>query len=232
MNGETVADVALFWHAIGIAGGVIFYGRFYVQWIASERAGRSVMPLLFWYMSSIGSVLLMAFAVATRSPLGALGQNFNLVVYGRNLIHIWRERGTLTPLRRNLVNGTMFVVAAAAIYLLVYVWLREVEHVQQQPEHVSRQVWFWLAIGVIGQALFAARSLVQWLATERQRRSVIPPSFWYLSLVASALQAGAFLQRGEWVFGAGMIATIFIYLRNIWLIRKESPESIANEART
>lgn len=230
MNGAVATDVSTFWHAIGIAGGVIFYGRFYVQWIASERAGRSVMPLLFWYMSSIGSVLLMAFAVATRSPLGALGQNFNMVVYGRNLIHIWRENGTLTPLRRHLVNSTMFVVAVAAIYLLVHVWLREVEHVQQQPEHVSRRVWFWLAVGVIGQALFAARFLVQWLATERQRRSVVPPSFWYLSLVASTLQAAAFLQRQEWVFGIGMLATIFIYFRNIWLIRKQNPESAAREA--
>ncbi len=221
MNGDAAASVSQFWHILGGVGAVIFYGRFYVQWIASERAGRSVMPLLFWYMSSVGSVMLMAYAVVSRSPLGALSQNFNIVVYGRNLIHIWRENGTLTPLRKRLVYVVVGAVALAAIYLLVWVWAWEIQEVQQQPDDVSRQVWLWLGIGVAGQALFAARFLVQWLATERARRSVVPPSFWYLSLGASVLQAAAFLQRGEWIFGVGMLATVLIYLRNIWFVRKE-----------
>lgn len=213
------ADIGTLWHAVGIIGGLIFYGRFYVQWIASERAGRSVMPLLFWYMSSVGSVLLMAFAVVTRSPLGALGQNFNLVVYGRNLIHIWREQGTLTPLRRRLVHGTVLLIGIPALYLLVRVWLGEYHEKKSHAE-----VWYWLAIGVAGQALFAARFAVQWAATEMKKRSVVPPMFWYLSVVASALQSAAFLQRREWVFGIGMLATIVIYLRNIWLIRRAGTE--------
>ena len=90
MDDAARGDLALIWQAIGIAGGLIFYGRFYVQWIASERAGKSVMPIVFWYMSSVGSVLLMMFAFVSQSPVGALGQSFNLVVYSRNLIHIWR----------------------------------------------------------------------------------------------------------------------------------------------
>lgn len=227
MDGGAAADISVFWQAIGIIGGLIFYGRFYVQWIASERAGRSVMPLLFWYMSSVGSVSLMVFAVATQSPLGALSQSFNLIVYGRNLIHIWWEHGTLSPTRRRLVQGTVAIVAVVALYFLVQIWLGRYHQVQEQPEHVSRRVWFWLAVGVAGQALFAARFIVQWAATELQRRSVIPRSFWYLSVAASGLQAAAFLQqpRPEWVFGIGMIATIFIYLRNIWFVHKAGEDS-------
>src|SRR5262245_18044020 len=116
----------------------------------------------------------MAFAVVTRAPLGALGQNFNLIVYGRNRIHIWREQGTLTPRRRHLVHGTVALVGVPALYLLVRVWLGEYHHVQAKPDAESRQVWFWLAIGVVGQALFAARFLVQWAASEMKRRSVVP----------------------------------------------------------
>ncbi len=224
MDGVAVRDISALWHTIGIVGGVIFYGRFYVQWIASERAGRSVMPLLFWYMSSVGSVLLVGYSVATQSPLGALGQNFNLVVYGRNLIHIWREKGTLTRRRRHLVHGTILLVGIPAIYLLGRVWLSEYQHTQAQPPEVARRVWFWLAIGAVGQALFAARFLLQWAATEMKRRSVVPPAFWYLSLLASALQAATFFQRREWVFAIGMAATIVIYLRNIWLVRKAGDE--------
>ncbi len=214
----------MFWHAVGIAGGITFYGRFYVQWIASERAGRSIMPILFWYMSSLGSILLLAFAVATRSPVGALGQNFNLVVYGRNLIHLWRESGTLTPFRYRAVHVTVGAVAVVAFVLVAQVWWREYEHVKAEPPHVSRVVWIWLAAGVAGQALFAARFLVQWIATERRKQSVIPASFWYLSVAASSLQAASFMQRREWVFGLGMLATLFIYFRNIWFIHRSSAD--------
>jgi len=213
-------SVSALWHVVGTLGALIFYGRFYVQWFASERAGRSVMPILFWYMSCLGSVLLMVFAVATRSPLGALSQNFNLVPYGRNLLHIWREEGTLTPLRRRLVNGVMVIVGVVAVCLLAYVWIGEHAHLQKQPDHVAREVWIWLAVGAVGQMLFAARFLVQWLATERQRRSVVPPAFWYLSLAAALLQTPVYFHRREWEFGIGMLATIVIYLRNIWLLRR------------
>src|SRR5689334_1150179 len=112
-------QVSPLWYAVGIAGGIIFYGRFYAQWIASERAGRSVMPILFWYMSAIGSVLLMAFAVVTRSPLGALGMNFNLIPYGRNLLHIWRENGTLTPFKQRFVSVGIVIVGIIAVALLL-----------------------------------------------------------------------------------------------------------------
>lgn len=221
MDSATANAVPAYWHFIGIIGGAIFFGRFYVQWLASERAGRSVMPILFWYMSSIGSVLLTTFAVATRSPVGALGQSFNLVVYGRNLIHIWRDQGTLTPLRSRIVNGMVVIVAIMAIILVVYVWRGEYAHAKTKPEAISRSLWFWLAIGVVGQALFAARFIVQWVATEMQKKSVVPAAFWYLSVLAASLQAISFLQRREWVFGIGLLATLLIYLRNIWFVHRE-----------
>lgn len=220
MDPAPATEPGLGWQIVGIAGGVIFYGRFYVQWIASERAGRSVMPIVFWYMSSLGSVLLMLFAVITRSPIGTLGQNFNLVVYGRNLIHIWREQGVLTPLRYRLVHGIVAVVAVIAVGLLIYVWWSEYEYTQTQPEHVTRRVWLWLAVGVVGQALFAARFLLQWAATEMQRRSVIPKAFWYLSFSAALLQGLSFFEQQEWVFAAGMAATLVIYARNIWFVHR------------
>ena len=215
MDAQAAANIGPIWFGIFIVGSVIFYGRFYVQWIASERAGRSVMPLVFWYMSSAGSILMMALAVALRSPLGVLSFGFNLLVYGRNLIHIWREQGTLTALRRRLVNGAVIALSIPAVYLLVSVWLGEYHHSKSQP-----QVWIWLAIGVAGQALFAARFVVQWAATEMKRRSVVPPSFWYLSFAASLMQSVSFLQRHEWIFGIGMLTTIPIYLRNIWMVRR------------
>jgi lipid-A-disaccharide synthase-like uncharacterized protein len=209
------------WALFGTVGALIFYGRFYVQWIVSERRKRSVIPTVFWYMSSVGSVMLLAYAVASQSPLGALGQTFNIGVYSRNLVHIWREQGKLTRRRNVLVHGAVAVVVLVSVVLLALTWTREVALTRAAAPGEAAEVWIWLAVGVLGQLFFALRFLVQWLATEIKRKSVVPPAFWYLSLVAALLQMAAFLQRHEWIFAAGMAATIVIYARNIWLIQVE-----------
>jgi lipid-A-disaccharide synthase-like uncharacterized protein len=80
-----------FWLAIGFLGQAVFTGRFLVQWIASERAGRSVVPVLFWFLSIAGSLLLLVYAVHRRDPVFMLGQSAGLLVYFRNLHLIRRE---------------------------------------------------------------------------------------------------------------------------------------------
>ena len=210
------------WTALGVAGGVIFYGRFYVQWIASELKKRSVVPIAFWYMSSVGSLMLLAYAVYTQSPLGALGQSFNIVVYSRNLIHIWRDKGRLSKRLSVAVHLVAGVAGLVAILLVVLTWHREYR-ISAASDEASR-TWFWLTVGLVGQVLFACRFLVQWIATERKRRSVVPTSFWYLSVVAATLQMSCFVQRAEWVFAVGMFATILIYVRNLWFVHSGRPE--------
>jgi len=81
-----------FWLALGLTGQAAFSGRFLVQWIASERAGRSVVPLAFWIFSVIGSALLLAYAIYRRDPVFILGQSFGILIYARNLYFIRRER--------------------------------------------------------------------------------------------------------------------------------------------
>jgi lipid-A-disaccharide synthase-like uncharacterized protein len=217
------------WHGLGIAGGLLFYGRFIVQWIASERRRESVMPDVFWYMSSVGSVSLLAYAVWSQSPLGALGQNLNIVIYGRNITHRWRERGILTDRRNAMLQVLMLTVAVTGVSLTAWTWIREYEINQAAHPAEATTTWAWLAVGVVGQALFASRFLIQWIATERARRSVVPRSFWYFSVSAASLQLATFLQRQEWVFAAGMGLTILIYLRNLWFIhRGKAPEGLSS----
>ncbi len=205
-------------HALGIVGGVLFFGRFYVQWIASELRRESVMPLAFWYMSACGSLMLLTYAVLTRSPVGAIGHNLNIVIYGRNLAHIWRRKGRLSPARNKALHVAMFAIVIVATVFVVQTWYREYQVNQDAGADAARATWLWLAVGLLGQAMFAARFLVQWIATERKRESVIPVSFWYLSFGAAALQASAFVQRGEWVFVVGMLSTMFIYARNLYFV--------------
>ncbi|MGZ5198472.1 MAG: lipid-A-disaccharide synthase N-terminal domain-containing protein [Telluria sp.] len=81
-------------------------------------------------------------------------------------------------------------------------------------------VW-WLVIGFGGQALFMARFLVQWLVSERERRSVIPISFWYFSIGGALVLLVYALHRRDPVFIAGQLLGVLIYLRNLHLIRLE-----------
>ena len=84
----------LAWVAIGLFGQLMFTMRFLVQWIASERAHRSIVPELFWYFSMAGGVILFAYAVHRQDPVFILGQSMGLFIYARNiwLIHAEKRR--------------------------------------------------------------------------------------------------------------------------------------------
>jgi lipid-A-disaccharide synthase-like uncharacterized protein len=86
------------WAWVGIAAQAMFTGRFLVQWIASERAGRSVVPFAFWILSIAGGALLLVYALYRRDPVFILGQAFGVFIYLRNLSFVMRERrGEVVP---------------------------------------------------------------------------------------------------------------------------------------
>jgi lipid-A-disaccharide synthase-like uncharacterized protein len=81
----------LFWLIFGFSGQVLFSLRFVVQWWRSERAGRSVIPLAFWYLSLAGGAVLLTYAIYRRDPVFILGQLTGVAVYTRNLVLLRRE---------------------------------------------------------------------------------------------------------------------------------------------
>jgi len=81
---------------IGFVGQGFFTSRFLVQWIASERQGRSVVPGVFWFLSIAGGATLLAYALWRRDPVFVAGQALGLVVYLRNLMLIGRS-GKVAP---------------------------------------------------------------------------------------------------------------------------------------
>jgi lipid-A-disaccharide synthase-like uncharacterized protein len=80
------------WVILGFTAQAMFSARFLVQWIASERAGRSVIPLAFWTFSIAGGVLLLAYALYRKDPVFIAGQAFGVFVYVRNLYFVLRDR--------------------------------------------------------------------------------------------------------------------------------------------
>ncbi len=92
------------WLLFGLLGNLVFSSRFLVQWIASERAGASVVPTVFWHLSLVGSVVLLAYALHRRDPVFVLAYLPNGFVYLRNLVLI----------RRSTDHGRMPASAARA----------------------------------------------------------------------------------------------------------------------
>src|ERR1700722_4130714 len=83
------------WLLIGFVGTGLFASRFIVQWYQSEREGRSVIPVAFWYCSLLGGLVTLAYTIHLQSVPLSLGQGSGLIVYSRNLYLIFRERSLL-----------------------------------------------------------------------------------------------------------------------------------------
>jgi len=85
-------DDDLLWLVVGFGGQVLFMGRFVIQWLVSERSGRSVIPVSFWYFSILGALVLLVYAAHRRDPVFVAGQLLGVLIYLRNLRLIWLER--------------------------------------------------------------------------------------------------------------------------------------------
>ncbi len=85
-----------YWVIFGLIGNAVFSMRFLVQWIASEKAGESVIPLSFWYWSIAGSIIMALYFVARRDPVGILGYLPNTWIYIRNLHLIRKKKRAMT----------------------------------------------------------------------------------------------------------------------------------------
>lgn len=82
------------WIGIGFLGQGLFFGRWLVQWIASERNAESRVPISFWYMSLIGGLITLTYAIYRMDPVFIAGQSVGSVVYLRNLVLIHRTNPT------------------------------------------------------------------------------------------------------------------------------------------
>ena len=80
------------WLIIGFTAQALFSSRFLVQWIASERAQKSVVPLAFWFLSLIGGGLLLSYAIWRKDPVFIIGQSAGVIIYSRNLHLIFKEK--------------------------------------------------------------------------------------------------------------------------------------------
>jgi lipid-A-disaccharide synthase-like uncharacterized protein len=81
-----------FWLAFGLVAQLFFTARFLVQWISSERAGKSVVPMAFWFFSMGGGLMTLVYGVVKREPVIILGQALATIIYVRNIMLILKNR--------------------------------------------------------------------------------------------------------------------------------------------
>ena len=115
---SSVFDVVLDWAKVestwgfmlvvfGIFAQAMFFGRWVIQWIASEKRGESHMPELFWWLSLVGASMLLVYFILRGEPVGVLGQSVGWTVYSRNLILIKKKRQAVVVLNdENKPAGT------------------------------------------------------------------------------------------------------------------------------
>ena len=87
---------AQIWLGIGFFGQAMFFGRFFIQWLASEKARQSVIPTAFWYFSIAGGTILLIYSIYRQDPVFIAGQGLGLLIYFRNLYFVRRKDGLNT----------------------------------------------------------------------------------------------------------------------------------------
>ncbi|HEC69670.1 MAG TPA: lipid A biosynthesis protein [Candidatus Omnitrophica bacterium] len=85
-------EVETFWLILGFLGQFLFFLRFFLQWIVSEKKKESTIPLSFWYFSIGGGLILLSYAIYRRDPVFILGQSLGVLIYARNLYFIYKKK--------------------------------------------------------------------------------------------------------------------------------------------
>ena len=192
------------WTLFGMIGNLLFTTRVVIQWVASERQGKTVVPISFWWLSLSGALVLNVYAFGQGELPFVLGYTASLMPYTRNLIIAYRP--DRPP--RNTAAIAMIAVFLACIPVFADLWLAALQ-----------DIWFYF--GMLGTAIFGSRFYLQWIHSESKRRSELPLSFWYASFIGSLILLAYSLIRQDLVFILGFVFNTVPYTRNIILIYRE-----------
>jgi lipid-A-disaccharide synthase len=193
--------------ALGYLGQACFFARFFVQWLASERARRSIVPRSFWWLSLLGAGLVSVYATHQGSRLLLFGYLVSAAIAARNLT----LSGRPSRLDPRWAGALALVVAVTSLAIAFLV------------EKRAADTFAWVALGGLGQALWQARFPLQWWRSERAGYSHFPPLFWWLSLGGNAFLLVYALHLGDPVYVAGFVPGPLLQLRNLMLGRRSAP---------
>jgi lipid-A-disaccharide synthase-like uncharacterized protein len=207
-----------FWSILGFTAQILFTGRVIIQWVASERAKKSVAPPAFWWMSLVAACFMIFYSFVRTVDKTLQTPNALPILVGTIV--------TLAPYIRNLMLSyhvkkkwhILSYFASGAILIICIIILAN------SKITVIRTKWFFL--GTAGSLIWFSRFLLQWYFAEKNKKSYFPLSFWYLSLSGITLLIIYTLAMKDPVYILGYIFNVIPIIRNIILIHRS--ENIKN----
>ena len=205
-----MSTTSLWVFALGFAAQLLFATRMIVQWVQSEKAGKSLSPVIFWQLSILGSLTFLFYGILRHDFAIVLGQTLVYFIYIRNL-HL-KERWLTIPLIFRI-----FVIIAPIVtmgYLLTDMHGNLSSLFKNEEISLPLQIW-----GSLGQVIFTLRFYIQWFDSESKKESVLTRRFWIVSFTGSFMITVYALFRCDPVLLLGQLTGLFMYLRNFILGR-------------
>jgi lipid-A-disaccharide synthase-like uncharacterized protein len=202
-------------YTIGFTAQVLFSGRLLLQWILSEKKNRVVTPSLFWKLSLLASFLLFIYGYLRDDFAIMLGQSLTYYIYIRNL--------QLQGQWQKSPKALQWFLLVFPIIIVIYSYNNGQYDIVRLFENKDIPVWL-LTLGIIAQLTFTLRFLYQWISSEKTKKSQLPLGFWRLSVVGAALILSYAILREDPVLFVGHFAGLVLYIRNIFIWKKQHYE--------
>lgn len=199
-------------YSIGFIAQILFSGRLVIQWILSEKNKRVITPTLFWKLSLIASFLLFVYGYLRNDFAIMLGQALTYYIYIRNL----QLQGEWQK------SPKWFQIFLYFFPLLVVIYTFNNGEYDFKELFSSEEISLWLLIlGISSQLVFNLRFVYQWMFSERSKESILPVGFWKMSALGASMILVYAVFRQDPVLFVGHIAGLSIYVRNIFIGKKE-----------
>lgn len=220
-------------YPLGFLASFAFAGRFFLQWWVSEVRKQSVVTRGFWIISVVGTSVMALHALIQL-------QLHVCLIYAVNCVIAWRNLNLLQPKEKQAKLFSVIGIMALSSFCIVsifalqgylffgghMVWLRTPTYfwTEAYPQPISLA---WHIFGSFGFCLFASRFWIQWWLVEHHQESFLGKSFWWLSLVGALISVLYFSQMRDWVTTIGPGIGLFVYVRNLMLMKGDRSPTIA-----
>jgi lipid-A-disaccharide synthase-like uncharacterized protein len=204
-------------YGIGFLAQILFSGRLFVQWILSEKSKKIITPSLFWKLSLLASFLLFVYGYLRDDFAIMLGQSLTYFIYIRNLQLQGEWKRSPKLLRWFLLIFPVIIV--------IYAYNNGEYDLFQLFNNEDIPTWL-LWLGIISQLLFTFRFVYQWIYSEKTKTSHLPVGFWRLSVAGASLILTYAIFRLDPVLFVGHVAGLIIYIRNIFIWKKQVNENV------
>ncbi|CAI8250418.1 MAG: Uncharacterised protein [Flavobacteriaceae bacterium] len=202
-------------YAIGFTAQLLFSGRLLLQWILSEKKNKVVTPSLFWILSLLASFLLFVYGYLRDDFAIMLGQSLTYYIYIRNLQIQGHWQKSPKVLQLFLFLFPVIVV--------IFGYNNGRYDLLSLFDNKAIPTWL-LTLGIIAQLTFTLRFVYQWITSERNKNSQLPIGFWRMSVVGAVLILSYAIIREDPVLFIGHCAGLVIYIRNIFIWKKQHNE--------